>query len=128
MALIWKAAGAALTASLLTLLLRQKSPEFSLLLSVSTVCILMLSVMGFAAGIRDLAAEVKTMTGSGSIYMEPVLKCVAIGYVSKITGEICRQASQAAAASMVELAGTVCAMSVVMPLILSMLHRIGGLL
>ena len=128
MALLWKAAAAALMTALLALLIKQRAPEMAFLLSLATVCILMLSIIGFSAGIRDLAKEIKTLTGSDSLYLAPILKCVAISFVAKVTGEICRQASQVALASVVDLAGTICAMSVVLPLILSMVRRIGGLL
>lgn len=52
---------------------------------------------------------------------------MAVAIVTKLASELCREASQSAAASAVELAGTLCAFSVALPLIMSMLKMIGGM-
>lgn len=127
MELIFKAAAAALIAGAVGLLIKRSNPELSLLLSACTVALIMIAVLGFAEGLRELADMVKTITGSSETLIAPVLKCVAIAIVTKIASELCKDASQAAGASAVELAGTVCALSVAMPLIMSMLKMIGGM-
>ena len=60
--------------------------------------------------------------------IRPVLKCLAIAIITKITSELCRDASQNTASAAIELLGTVCALSVAMPLIVSMLKTVGGLI
>lgn len=128
MELIIKAAAAALTAAVVGLLIKRSNPEISLLLSSCTVALIMIAAIGFAQGIRELANAVKTIAGSQSTLIAPVLKCVAIGIITKLSSELCRDSAQAAAATAVELAGTICALSVAMPLILSMLKMVGGML
>ena len=71
--------------------------------------------------------DLNSQAGSNETLTGPVLKCVAIAIITKVTAELCKDASQGAAASAVELAGTVCAMSAAMPLIMSMLKMIGGM-
>ena len=127
MALIFKAAAAALIAGAIGLLIKRSNPELSLLLSSCTVALIMIAALGFAEGLKDLADAVRTITGSSETLITPVLKCVAIAIVTKISSELCKDASQAASAAAVELAGTVCALSVAMPLIMSMLKMIGGM-
>lgn len=127
MELIFKAAAAALIAGAVGLLIKRSNPEISLLLSVCTVALIMIAALGFAEGLKELAAAVKTIAGSSETLIAPVLKCVAIAIVTKIASELCKDAAQAASASAVELAGTICALSVAMPLIMSMLKMIGGM-
>lgn len=127
MELIIKAAAAALTAAVVGLLIKRANPEISLLLSACTVALILIAAMGFAGGLRELSEAVKTIAGSSQTLVGPVLKCVAVAIITKISTELCRDASQSAAAAAVELAGTVCAMSVAMPLIMSMLKMIGGM-
>ncbi len=55
------------------------------------------------------------------------MKCLDIAAVSRLSAELCRAASQGAASAVVDLMGTVCALSVAMPLILSVVNTIGGL-
>lgn len=127
MELIFKAAAAALIAGAVGLLIKRSNPEVSLLLSACTVALILIAALGFAEGLRELADAVRIITGSSETLIAPVLKCVAIAIVTKIASELCKDASQAASASAVELAGTVCALSVAMPLIMSMLKMIGGM-
>ena len=127
MELLIKAAAAALTAAAIGLLIKSRNPEISLLLSTCTVALILIATLGFVGGIKDLADAVKTIAGSEETLTGPVLKCLAIAIVTKICSELCRDSSQAAAAAAVELAGTACAMGVAMPLIMSMLRMIGGM-
>lgn len=122
-----KASAAALTAAIVCLLIKRGNPEISLLLSICTVSLILIAALGFAEGIRELASAVKTVAGSSETLAAPVLKCVAIAIVTRVTAELCRDSSQGASAAAVELAGTICAMSVALPLILSMLNMIGGM-
>ena len=48
--------------------------------------------------------------------------------ITKITAELCQDASQNTASAAIELIGTVCALSVAMPLIVSMIKSVGGLI
>lgn len=128
MELLFKAAAAALTAAAVGLLIKNRNPELSLLLGAGAAALILIASAGFLKGLRELADTVKTIAGSSEALIAPVLKCVAIAIVTRIAAELCRDASQAAAASAVELAGTVCAMSAAMPLLMSVLRMIGGML
>ena len=127
MELMIKAAAAALSAAAIVQLIKRSNPELSLLLSACAVTLILIAAMGFLGGIKELTDAVKTIAGSNETLTGPVLKCVAIAIITKVTAELCKDASQGAAASAVELAGTVCAMSTAMPLIMSMLKMIGGM-
>lgn len=109
------------------LLIKRSNPELSLALSACTVALILIGALGFAKGILELSEAVKTIAGGSAKFISPVLKCVAVAIVTKLASELCREASQSAAASAVELAGTLCAFSVALPLIMSMLKMIGGM-
>ena len=86
-----------------------------------------LAAVSFTAPLRELAELIKSMTSSGELFIAPVMKCAAIAIVTKLASELCRDSSQSAVASSVELAGSICALSVAMPLIISMLKTIGAM-
>ena len=75
------------------------------------------------------------MLCGGELYGAPAGACGAykehdklgIAIVTKLASELCRDSSQSAVASSVELAGSICALSVAMPLIISMLKTIGAM-
>lgn len=127
MDIMLKCAAAALMATVMCLLIKRTNPEMSMLLSTGAIIVILTAAMGFARSITELAALVKTMTEDSAVMIVPVLKCVGIGAVTKISAELCRDAAQSSAAAAVDMAGTLCAIGVSMPLIVSMLKLIGGM-
>ena len=127
MGVMLKCAAAALLATVICLLIKRTNPEMSMLLSTGAIVVIMTAAMGFARSITELAAMVKTMTEDSDVMIVPVLKCVGIGAVTRISAELCRDAAQSSAAAAVDMAGTLCAIGVSMPLIVSMLKLIGGM-
>ena len=128
MELILKAAALALTAALIGIVLRRTNPELTLLLSICTVVLIMGAALGFAKSFTELAQTVQRIFGVSETLIKPVIKCVAVAIITKMTSDLCKDSSQAAAASAVELAGTVCALCIIMPLLMSMLTAIGGMI
>ena len=128
MELIVKAAALALTAAMIGIVLRRTNPELSLLLNICTVVLIMGAALGFAKSFTELAQAVQRIFGVSETLIKPVLKCVAVAIITKMTSDLCKDSSQAAAASAVELAGTVCALCIIMPLLMSMLTAIGGMI
>ena len=128
MELTVKAAALALTAALIGIVLRRTNPELSLLLNICTVVLIMGAALGFTKSFTELAQTVQRIFGVSETLIKPVLKCVAVAIITKMTSDLCKDSSQAAAASAVELAGTVCALCIIMPLLMSMLTAIGGMI
>lgn len=128
MELLFKSAAAALSAAVFGLLLRRKNPELTSLLSVAAIAVLLIAALRWAMPFRELSETVRTMTDGKETLLAPVLKCVAAAVVTQITADLCRDASQSALASAAELTGTLFALGLSMPLIVSMLKMLGGLL
>ena len=128
MELILKAAALALTAALIGIVLRRTNPEMTLVLSICTVVLIMGAALGFAKSFTELAQTVQRIFGVSETLINPVINCVAVAIITKLTSDLCKDSSQAAAASAVELAGTVCALCIIMPLLMSMLTAIGGMI
>ena len=127
MELAWKTAAVGITAALVSLLIKRTNPELSAALSLLTIATLAFAALTAVGGIKDLVDEIGRLSGGAGVYIAPVVKCAAIGVVTKLAAELCREASQCAIASGVELAGTMCALGTALPLILSALRMIGEL-
>ena len=128
MELILKAAALALAAGVLGLVLRKTNPEYSLLLGLSVTAVILLSALRFLDGLRSLADTAARMGGGDLKLLSPILKCLAVAIVTQTAAGLCRDASQSSAAAAVEFAGSVCAMSVALPLLMSMLNMVNALL
>ena len=102
MDIMLKCAAIALMATVMCLLIKRTNPEMSMLLSAGAIVVILTAAMGFARSITELAAMVKTMSDDSDVMIVPVLKCVGIGAVTKISAELCRDASQSSAAAAVD--------------------------
>lgn len=127
MELIYKASALALLSAVVSLLLKKQNPEAALLLSVLTAVGILIAAMGLLNGLQELREQIRKILGGSEVLIAPIMKCLAIAIVTRIAAELCKDSAQNAAAAAVELAGTVCAVSTVMPLLMSVLKMIGGL-
>jgi len=125
MELIYKASALALLSAVAGLLLKKHNPEAALLLSALTAVGILIAAMGLLNGLQELREQVKHIVGESEVLIAPIMKCLAIAIVTRIAAELCKDSAQNAAAAAVELAGTVCAVSTVMPLLMSVLKMIG---
>jgi len=128
MEILIKSAALAITAAVLCLVIKKSNPEMSVLLTLACVCVIMISALGLMRNLKELADTIKNMCGKDAGFIAPVLKCLAISVITKVSCELCKESSQNAAASALEITGTACALSVAMPSIMAMLKMIGGLL
>lgn len=128
MELILRSAAVLLLSALTALLLKKNAPELALMLSLAALCTVFLSLLNVIRQFRSLFDTVSVLLPDSEIMIRPVLKCLAIAVITKITAELCRDASQNTASAAIELIGTVCALSVAMPLIVSMIKSVGGLI
>lgn len=128
MELILRSAAVLLLSALTALLLKKNAPELALMLSLAALCTVFLSLLNVIRQFRSLFDTVSILLPDSEIMIRPVLKCLAIAVITKITAELCRDASQNTASAAIELMGTVCALSVAMPLIVSMIKSVGGLI
>ena len=128
MNLLFRAAAVLLLSALLSILLRKEIPELALLLSLTAICTVLVTALETAKQRRALVSTVQSILKNADMLTAPVLKCLGIAVTTRIASELCRDASQGAASAALEFMGTICALTVAMPLILSLLKSIGGLL
>ncbi len=127
MELIYKASALALLSAVVSLLLKKQNPEAALMLSVLTAVGILIASMGLLNGLQELREQIRKILGGSEVLIAPIMKCLAIAIVTRIAAELCKDSAQNATAAAVEIAGTVCAVSTVMPLLMSVLKMIGGL-
>lgn len=124
MEIVIKACAAALCSSTICLLIKKSNPEMSLLLGTVTAVMITAAAIALSEPIADLYEMMRKNSEIHDVYAVPVLKCTGIGITVKLAVDICREASQPAAASALELAGTVCALAAAMPLINSLITTV----
>lgn len=125
MEIIFKAAAVALGASIIGLVLKKFNPEISGLISLCTIIIIVISVLSFAGELKELISSSRKLINISDIYLLSILKCLAVSLLTRLSSDLCKDAGQAALSTTVELAGSVCAAMIVLPLIVNMINLVG---
>lgn len=128
MELLIRCSAVLILTALVGLLIRRTSPEITLLLSIASVTTVLLAAFSLVGEFRTFTDTVQNMMKGLEPMTAPILKCVGVAVTTRMASDLCRDASQSAASSALELLGTICALGVAMPLILSVVKTIGGLL
>jgi len=107
----------AVSAAVLSAVLRRYIPELSLLLVLCAGIWILRSVMANLNAVLGLMEELVALSGMSEVLLEPVLKTVAISILTRVTAELCRGAGESGIAAFVENAGTVFALAAALPLV-----------
>lgn len=124
MTILIKAAVAGIAGAVVTLLLKRSAPELGLALSGAVSLLAAALAMQLVSGLSEILSLVREQTGLSPAVLGPVMKCVGVGVVTRLSADICKDAGQSAVASAVELCGAACAMVTALPLIRTLLQMI----
>lgn len=128
MELLMKAAAVALIGALLGLVLKKDVPELGFALTLTAAGLVLLMAGRVTEGLSGVLEKARELSSLSSAVTAPVMKCAGIAVVTRLSADLCADAGQSAAATAVELCGTVCALTAALPLIESFFAMIGDML
>ena len=105
--------GLCVVGALLALVVKRGSPETALLLAVGAAVVVALAL-----------AELGSASGVSADLFVPLYKTIGIALVVQVGGNLCRDAGESALASVVETAGTLCALLAALPLLRAVLDML----
>ena len=106
----------AVITSVLAVLLKKHNAEYSLIL---TVCSVTLIIMYLISSLLFAISGIKEMFTNSALdirYIEILLKCVGVCFITEFTCDCCKDASQNALSSVVLMAGRLCVLVTAFPL------------
>ncbi len=103
-------------AALLGLLLKKGGPELALLVTLAAAAASFLYLSGLMEDLLSFLDELASIAGIDEQLLMPLYKTIGIALVVRVGGSLCRDAGESALGSVVETAGTVCAVLVALPL------------
>lgn len=128
MEIIVKAIAVGIIGTILCLVIGKNTPELAICLAICTGIALVAYAMGVFSGVIEFIEQIAEAAGLSSAVVNPVLKTSAIGILTKLSCDICKDAGQGAIASAVELAGVAAALYVALPLMRTVFRMIEELL
>lgn len=127
-AVLFKAAGISVASAALYLLLKKDNPSFAFLLTVAATGAVLISAGQLLAAVLTDAQTLAESAGLGSAELSAVLKALGIAWVTKFAAQISSDAGQGALAAVINQCGAAGILCCAMPLLMSVLDTIRGLL
>ncbi|MBQ6840198.1 MAG: hypothetical protein IJO45_05860 [Oscillospiraceae bacterium] len=123
-----KAAGIALVAVILSLILAKQNKDISTLLIIAVCAIIVISAMQYLHPIIDFFRKLKVIGQLDSELFGILLKAVGIGLLSEIAGMICCDSGNAALAKTLQILATAVIIWISLPMLNNLLQLIENVL
>lgn len=125
---IFKILAILFVSSILAVILKQKSGEYAILLSVFAGVITALIILRHLSSSITSIGEYIEDYGIETQYFKTAVKALGIGYITSFTADACRDSGQTSLASKAELAGKTAIFIISLPLLVSVLDIAVGLI
>lgn len=116
MDVVIKMAVVCLVAAVLAGVLKRNSPEMALLLVITVVTVALFFLIDRLSEIISLMHAILEESGLPGAWFTPLFKAVPLALISRLGAELCRDASQNAMATLVEMTGAIGVLIVILPL------------
>ena len=118
----------AVAGTLCALTLRRQTPELALILGLVTACLLLFRCREAISQALELMEELAALSGLSGELLSPLVKTVGIALVTRLAAQVARDGGMGGVAAFTDMAGSLCALVTVTPLIRAVTELLGGLL
>ena len=108
------------------LLLRKKTPEQALLLTIAILAVVLARCLSAAAPVLEELRALFQRSGVEPAYVSILLRTVAAALVTRLCADLCRDGGSQALATAVEAAGAVAALLISLPLLQAVVELLLG--
>lgn len=121
-------ASTALIAAVLSVVLKQYKPEYSLFISIGAGILIFLSVIAVIQPVIAYINELTESAGLEGIYGEVLIKALAVCYITQLACDCCNDAGESAIAGKLQLAGRIAILLLSLPMFKSLTEIVTGLI
>ncbi len=120
--------GAGIIGAVLSVVLKQYRPEFSVYISLVTGMIMLGALIIIIAPVIESALQLSEISDNEFKYSELLLKCLAICYITQLASESCKDAGEGSIATKIDFAGKCAILLLSMPLFTELVNIIKNLM
>ncbi len=106
----------AIVATVMSIILKQYKPEYSMFISIAAGIAMLIVVMAYVSPIFDAIRMLLSRVEQSGEIMAILLKSLGICYLTQIACDSCKDAGESAIAAKLELAGKVAILILALPL------------
>lgn len=121
---IIKIIGIGLIGLIITIILKQYKPEFSIYISLIAGALILVLALDKLTGIVQLLKSMAQKSSFNNQFLLILLKITGIAILTEFAGSICKDAGEGAIAKKIELGGSVLIMAISVPILSELLETI----
>ncbi len=125
---IFKIVALGVVSSIIILVVKKERPELALLLSLVVGLVLFAFVLDRIVTVFQVFRNLARGAQVNLIFIDTIFKVMGIAYLAEFGSQICRDAGEGVVASKIELGAKVLIMVLALPIFLSLLESLLGLL
>ncbi len=114
--------------AVLSLVLKQYKPEYSMFISLAAGILIFVSVIAAIEPIIGYISELTENAGLSGIYAEILLKSLAVCYLTQLASDCCKDAGENAIAGKLQIAGKIAVLLMALPIFKSITEIVTGLI
>lgn len=114
--------------AVLSLVLKQYKPEYSMFISLAAGILIFISVIAAIEPIIGYISELTENAGLSGIYAEILLKSLAVCYLTQLACDCCKDAGETAIAGKLQIAGKIAVLLMALPIFKSITEIVTGLI
>ena len=114
--------------AVLSLVLKQYKPEYSMFISLAAGIMIFVSVIAAIEPIIGYISELTENAGLSGIYAEILLKSLAVCYLIQLASDCCKDAGETAIAGKLQIAGKIAVLLMALPIFKSITEIVTGLI
>lgn len=120
--------GIGLTATTLAALLRQRAPQFAMMVAFLAGTVLLLMVLQHMASVVQMLTQLADAAKLDHGFLATVLRIIGIAYIVEFAAQVARDAQEGALAGRIELAGKVGIVILAIPIVTDVIQALVHLL
>lgn len=127
--MIYKAAGIAMIAVVLSLYIGKQMPDMAVLITIAACGIILLYGANYMEAVISFVHELTEVAQIDEIYLNTLLKCTGIGLVAEISALLCTDAGHASMGKALQITSVCCILWTALPIftcLMDLLNRILG--
>ena len=125
---VLKLSAVALIAICAVMIIKSYRPELAMQVSIGAGIAILAYGMNTVGGIAQTADSIFSRYGIDPEGMKSIAKMIGIAYIAQFSADTCRDCGESSLAGKVEFAGRLMMVSAALPLVISTLEAIGGLM
>lgn len=121
-------AGLGLTATMLIVVVKGKSPQIAFLLTLLVGVFIFIFLLDKIQLVISLLERLSVQAGVEMIFLQTILKIIGIAYIAEFAAQIAKDAGEGTIASKIELAGKILILVLALPIVQRVVETVLNLL